>query len=174
MQPIEYFKKYFTQNMITHIVQQTNMYAAQVGSSFVTDENEIEQYLGMLMRMGIVHLPRYELYWSIELRYPPIADVMPRDRFKELNRFVHFNDNASAVQSRDDPAYDRYYKVRPLLTMLRDACWLTEPEARMSIDEQMIPYKGKNSLRQYLPKKPKKWGFKVMAKCAVSGLSFLM
>jgi hypothetical protein len=172
LQPIQYFKKYFTENMITHIVQQTNLYASQVGSSFVTDDNEIEQYLGILIRMGIVHMPRYELYWSNELRYPPIADVMPRDRFKDLNRFIHFNDNGSAVQNRDDPAYDRYYKVRPLLNMLRDACLLTEPESKMSIDEQMIPYKGKNGLRQYLPKKPKKWGFKVMARCGVSGLTY--
>ena len=77
---------------------------------------------------------------------------MTRDRFKDLNRFVQFNDNALATQNRDDPAYDQYYKVRPLLNMLRDACLLTEPEERMSVDEQMIPYKGKNSLRQYLPK----------------------
>lgn len=26
-----------------------------------------------------------------------------------------------------------------------------EPEAKQSINEQIIPYKGKNSLRQYLP-----------------------
>jgi len=46
----------------------------------------------------------------------------------------------------------------------------------MSVDEQMIPYKGKNILRQYLPEKAKKWGFKVMARCDASELThdFLM
>jgi len=34
------------------------------------------------------------------------------------------------------------------------ACLQAEPELKMNIDEQMIPYKGKNSLRQYLSKKP--------------------
>lgn len=97
---------------------------------------------------------------------------MTRSRFKELNRFYHFNENALATQSRDDPTYGRNYKVRPLLTKLRDACLLTEPKERISVDEQMIPYKGKNSLRQYLPKKPKKWGFKVMARCDVCGLTY--
>ena len=50
-----------------------------------------------------------------------------------------------------------------------------EPEERMSIDEQMIPYKGKcplRQLRQYLPKKPKKWGFKVFARSGVSGITY--
>ena len=60
------------------------------------------------------------------------------------------------VADRDDPRYDRYFKVRPMLAMLHDACLQTEPEEKMSVDEQMIPYKGKNSLRQYLPKQPKK------------------
>ena len=56
--------------------------------------------------------------------------------------------------------------------MLRRARLTTEPEAKQSVDEQIIPYKGKNSLRQYLPKKPKKWGFKVFARCGVSDLTY--
>ena len=42
----------------------------------------------------------------------------------------------------------------------------------MSVDEQMIPYKGKHSLRQYLPKKPKKWGLKVISRAGVSGITY--
>ena len=47
-------------------------------------------------------------------------------------------------------------KVRPLLNMLREACLKVEPEEKMSNDEQIIPFKGKNKLKQYIPKKPKK------------------
>lgn len=36
----------------------------------------------------------------------------------------------------------------------------------------MIPYKGKNRLKQYIPKKPKNWGFKVLARCGVSGITY--
>lgn len=172
LQPIQYFKKYFTEDMISKIVEQTNVYAAQSGSNFLTDSTEIEQYIGILLKMGLVKMPRYTMYWSKELRYSPVADMMPRTRFFELNKFVHFNDNCTAVQNRNDPLYDRYHKVRPLLCMLRTACLMTEPERKMSVDEQMIPYKGKNSLRQYLPKKPKKWGFKVLARCGVSGMTY--
>lgn len=38
--------------------------------------------------------------------------------------------------------------------------------------EQMIPYKGKNRLKQYIPKKPQNWGFKVLARCGVSGITY--
>ena len=37
----------------------------------------------------------------------------------------------------------------------------------LSIDEQMVPFKGISSLKLYIPKKPYKWGFKlfVLADC---------
>lgn len=38
----------------------------------------------------------------------------------------------------------------------------------------MVPYKGTRagSRRQYLPKKPKKWGFKIFVRAGVSGLIY--
>jgi len=74
LQPINYFKKFFTADVIAYITHQTNLYAAQSGSTFITNEEEIEQYLGILMKMGIVQMPRYQMYWSTELRYPPVAE----------------------------------------------------------------------------------------------------
>lgn len=37
----------------------------------------------------------------------------------------------------------------------------------MSVDE-MIPFKGRSSLKQYLPKKPKKWGYKIRVRAGTS------
>ena len=43
--------------------------------------------------------------------------------------------------------------------MIRKNCTKTEPEVNQSIDEQMILAKTSHSgIRQYNPKKPKKWG----------------
>ena len=82
---------------------QTNLYAAQRGPTLITDEEEIKQYLGILMRTEIVHMPRYCMYWSTELRCPPVSDVMPGTRFCELQKYIRFNDNTTATQNRDDP-----------------------------------------------------------------------
>jgi len=97
---------------------------------------------------------------------------MSRNRFEELNRYLHFSDNSKVVTNRDDANYDRFNKVRPLLNMLREACQKLEPEEKISVDKQMIPFKGKNKLKQYIAKKPKKWGFKVFAPCGVSGITY--
>jgi hypothetical protein len=146
-------------------VSETNRYAAQCGSSFVTYEHQVERYIGILIKMGIVQLPRYRLYWSTELRYGGVADYMSRDDFDTMSRFIHFDDNAQLITNRKDDKYDALYKVRPLLDILRSQCLKVEPLQKQSIDEQIIPFKGKHGLKQYLPKKPKKWGFKVIFRC---------
>lgn len=107
MEPVEYFRMFFRPPLIEKIVEQSNVYAVQSGSSFRTDLLEIEQYVGVLIKMGLVRMPRY--------RYPPIADVLSRNRLNDLSRYIHFNDNSQAVTNREDPNYDRYFKVRPLL-----------------------------------------------------------
>ena len=76
---------------------------ASVGSSFVTDEKEME-HIGISTRMDIVHMPRSNLYWGVDratVSIDTIADVMTSNSFKELNQFLHFNDNAMATPRRD-------------------------------------------------------------------------
>ena len=82
---------------------------------------------------------------------------MSRDRFESLKRFLQFNDNTKD-KKRDDETMDRLFKIRPLLEMLRQNCLSQKPEEHNSIDEQMIPFKGRSFIRRYMPQKPKKWG----------------
>ena len=38
----------------------------------------------------------------------------------------------------------------------------------ISIDEQVVPFKGKHNLKRYLSKNPKKWGYKLWAHAGLS------
>src|SRR5882757_5113126 len=117
--------------------------------------------------MGIVEMPAITDYWSEDTRYDKVADSMPRDRYKKLRRFIHFNNNETITD-------DKIGKIRIIMDTVRNNCQQIENEKRYSIDEMMIPYKGKKagSLRQYLPKKPKKWGFKFFVRAGVSGMVY--
>ena len=64
--------------MIEHISYQSNLFAIQSNSNFQTIPSEIERYFGIFLMMGIVIMPRYEMYWSEETRFAPIADVLSR------------------------------------------------------------------------------------------------
>ena len=153
--PLEYFCQFFTEGIIDRVVEQTNLYSVQKnGKSIATNKEEIRSLIGMLMKMSIVRMPNYLSYWSRELRYPPVADVMPRNRFQASTQHLHFVDNTTAN------ANDKLTKIRPIIDAVRNEFIKLEPEEYHSIDEQIIPCKTKfSSIRQYNPKKPKKWGF---------------
>lgn len=76
------------------------------------------------------------------------------------------------MKSRNDPEYDKLYKVRPLLDCLSNYMKTLEPEEYQAVDEQIIPFKGRNHLKQYVKNKPHKWGYKVFMRAGSSGLMY--
>lgn len=113
--------------------------------------------------MGLKRSPSYRDYWSsnIQMNDPYISSVMTVKRFSFLLSNLHLNDN-SQEPGRDNAAYDKLYKVRPLLeTLTENFKNFYDPTRYQSIDESMIRFKGRSSLKQYLPMKPIKRGYKV-------------
>ena len=93
---------------------------------------------------------------------------MPPNRFIEIRHNLHFVDNNSE-HDRDD----KLFKIRPIIEAVRNECIKVEPEEFQSVDEQIIPSKTKfTKIRQYNPKKPKKWGFKNLVCAGASGLMY--
>lgn len=74
------------------------------------------------------------------------------------------------MPDRKSMHFDKLYKVWPLVEQLTNnfnRCLL--PSEMLSIDESMIKFKGRSSLKQYMPKKPIKRGYKVSMLCDKSG-----
>ena len=88
MTPFQYFKELFDDQLIDHIVEQTNLYSVQLtGTSIAVDHNEMEQYIRLLVMMSIIKLPQIRKYWAKETRLPCIADVMSINRFEKIKQF---------------------------------------------------------------------------------------
>ncbi|KAF9404751.1 hypothetical protein HW555_014186 [Spodoptera exigua] len=68
----------------------------------------------------------------------------------------------------------RYFKIRPVMERIRQNFLKVEEEGKYSIDEMMIPYKGRKAgkRKQYVKMKPKKWGFKNFVRAGVSGIIY--
>ena len=127
-------------------------------------EKEVLAFIGFSTLMGINQLPALTDYWRRDgyFRYSPIADRIPRDRFLEIWKCLHFVDNTTAITDRTNPNYDRLWKVRPILDEIEQQCLTNyKPHRDQAIDEAMIKFKGRSSMKQYMPKKPTKRGFKV-------------
>lgn len=128
-----------------------------------TDTNEIMTFLGMNILMGIKRDPSYRDYWStcLDLHDDYLSSLMTVNRFGWLLSSLHLNDN-SVMAKRGETDYDKLYKVQPFLKKIKgnfQKYYL--PHKIIAVDESMIKSKGRSSLKQYMPKKPIKRGYKV-------------
>ena len=170
--PTDLFLKFFTPQLIQHITTETNRYAATCLSSdpingevsdWSTGEEEIKAYFGFCILMGITKLPDLYDYWSTSesLHNFPIASRIPRKRFLEIQRFLHFTNNADIIP-RGQEGHDRLAKVRPVLDSVRTNFRSHyKPNRENAIDEAMVKFDGRSCLKQYVPMKPVRRGFKV-------------
>ena len=113
-----------------------------------------------MVLMGINELPEIRDYWSRDpcLHYSPIASRITRNHFEEISRYLHFVDN----DTWGEEGYHRLQKILPIISAINTACRGNyHPNCENSVDEAMIPFKGRSSLKQYVPLKPVKRGFKV-------------
>lgn len=78
---------------------------------------------------------------------------MSRNRFEALRNNVH-------LVNEKPPNEDRLWKVRPILDLLLRRCHQLIFDDQLCIDEQIIPFKGQLSIKQYIKNKPSPWGRK--------------
>ena len=147
--PRELFSLFFDDEVIDLIVRETNMYAQQclvnTTTMWSTTSDEIRAYIGFYLLMGINRLPEIWDYWAKDekLHYTPVASRISRTRFEAINRYLHFADNTQ-LPSREEQGYNRVQKVQPIITAMKQRCTsLYRPNAQNSIDEAMIPFKGR-------------------------------
>ena len=151
------------------MVTESNRYAKQVMGDEKYEQwtaitvRELEAYFGFNILMGIVKLPAIDDYWKKDplLHYEPVSSKISRNRYREIRRYIHFVDNTTLPPSGSTGS-DRLGKIRPLLTHVTNKCQqLYNPNKDVAVDEAMIKFQGRSTLKQYVPKKPIKRGIKV-------------
>ena len=165
--PLQFFRYFFTNEIISYIAEQTSIYCAQQRPEkpVAFDSKEVETFLGVCMYMSLIKMSSCKNYWSNQFRVEQVAGIMTSKAFLTLKRYLHFCDNSSSDE-------DKLRKIRPIIDMLKHRFLEVPLEENLSIDEQMVPFKGRSSLKQYLPKKPHKWGYKVFVLSGNSGFAY--
>ena len=112
-----------------------------------------------------VDCPRIERYFCEKpdkwiFHTPGFGKVITYRRYIQLSRYLHFCDETTADKN------DRLYKVRPFLTYIQNKFEEEYyPSQNISIDECMIPFKGRLGMKQYIKSKPTKCGIKAFLLC---------
>ena len=174
------FLDIFFDNIVWDIlVDMTNRNAAakrragqQKGVWNPVDRVEMQAFIGLTIATGITRKPTLAMYRDTGhplTGTPGFGQVMSRDRFLQLMRYLHVND-----ESLGNPTGDKLYKVRQFITHINDNfCTKYTMGCQISIDESLIPFKGRLSFRQFIPSKRARFGIKcwVMADSSNSFVS---
>ena len=151
--PIDCYRHFITDEIVSFMVHETNRYAeqhlqtkelskrSQTLQWKPTTNEEMLQFLGVVIQMGLVQMPKVDYYWSKSKLYGSavIQNTMSRDRFELLLKFYHFSNNEKKHADQD-----RLFKLKPLLDLLKDQFKsIYIPSSTISIDETMVPWKGR-------------------------------
>ena len=178
---INFFRLFFTTELVNLMVIETNRYAQQYFDAnpnlpphsrsrlwVPVSHREMEKFIGLCLLMGIVKKPQVNSYWSIHplIRTPSFGFTMSRDRFLLILKFFHLTNNAIGP----NPGVNRLYKVQPLLDHLETKFQeVYVPPEIVSVDESLLLFKGRLLFKQYIPLKRSRFGIKVFLSCALSG-----
>lgn len=166
---VDFFSLLFPEDVFDLLTDQTNLYAHQCQTrkpdpkwKNVT-KAEMKAFIGIHVVMSVIQLPAYKCYWNSEELFavPSIPNIMSRDRFDKILQYMHCNDSTTNPP-RGAAGHDKIHHVRPIFDRVQQ-CLMSSyrPHKSVSIDEAMIPFRGRISFRQYIPAKPCKYGVKV-------------
>lgn len=163
-EPGQFFKLFIDPQMVEKCVQHTNEYALSVKDDFKqVDIPEIYKFIGLKIFIGVFTAKQENLeeMWSREFRRAFVYRSMSKNRFKEIKRFIRFDNRQRRVLSTNRARLD---PIRDFWQAFLNNCKLRyNPESNITIDEMMIPFRGRCSFKMYLPAKPCKYGLKIFA-----------
>ncbi|XP_040070609.1 piggyBac transposable element-derived protein 4-like [Ixodes scapularis] len=174
---VEYFEQFFDEELVDLIVAETNRYATQfLRSHHVShlktwrqiDKKELMTFFALIILQGVIEKPDVKSYWSTRevLRTPAFGDVMSRDRFMLIMKFLHFTDNEAPVDGHPNPKLRKLWSVLTRMTEMFQT--LYTPERDVSVDESLLRFKGRLSWKQYMPLKRARFGVKFFVLCESS------
>lgn len=95
------------------------------------------------------------------LKVPAVSEAMSRNRFRDISRYLHLNNNENQIPRGAD-GHDPLFKIRPLHDIVLATCQTYfAPSKAISFDEAMMAFKGRLYFKQYIKGKPNPWGVKV-------------
>ena len=163
--PLDFLHLFLSSSLMNYVAECTNEYAAFKGATnwVPTSASELYSFIGVLIYMGIAPLPRLPQYWSSLYSQSFVSHCFSANRFRGLLRFFYVS-----TQDQQAASTDRLRKVRYFLQQLQHSFSSHfNPPRVLTVDEAMVGFKGRSELKQYIPHKPTKWGYKVwcLASC---------
>lgn len=175
---MESVNSFIGDDFFEHLVIESNRYHYQIMERYQISSKtkkwtditvpEMKKFLGLIVLMGQIKKDVLYDYWSTDrtIETPFFSQVMSRNRFVQIMQSWHFANNDNISRNAH-----RLAKMQPVIDYLRqkfnDVYKLRQ---QLSLDECIIPRRGRLSIRTYNPGKITKYGILVRMVCeAVAG-----
>ena len=170
---LQAFLLLITDEMIEEIVGCTNMCITAVQSNYdrerdakITTKTELMAFLGLLVLSGVKragHVSFLELWATDGSGIEIFRACMSYNRFLFLLLAIRFDDRTTRSQRKET---DKLAAIRYILDEFVQNCKKTYCLSEfLTIDETLVPFRGRCSFIQYIPSKPAKYGVKIFALC---------
>ena len=167
--PFELFSL-MSHEVFEKVRDETVAYARQQNDlTFQCTVEDIKLFVGILILSGHRSYPRETLYWSTDENFDCaiVRNSMSKNRYKEIKKYLHFNDNSNIPDGCDD----RCYKIRPLVDLF-NRNYQQFGYFGCQSSEKIVEYFGRHPMKQFIRGKPIRFGFKEWALCDVSGYTY--
>lgn len=126
--PCDFFTYFVTNEFLTEVANQTNLYACQTkpNEQFEINIIDLKKYIGILIFMSVYNYPNVRSNWG-------------RYSFGYIRSLLHFADNTK-MPTKDQPDYDVLYKIRPVVEHFRDRFSSIPMPQHVCVDEQMCQH----------------------------------
>ena len=150
------------ERMLKHIRECTDKEARRVlvSDDWSLSPYELDAFLGVLYLRSATESKGMDIHllWSEKYGFPFIKNVMSRNRFVEILRFLRFDDKSSRSQRLKT---DKFACVSEVFYAFDANCQSAYvPGPYISVDEQLFPSKVRCGFTQFMASKPDKYGQK--------------
>lgn len=127
------------------------------------DQTDLHAYIGILVLAGVYGLKGEATasLWNEENGRPIFRATMSLETFHMISHVIRFDSQATRAgrRERDKLAeirdvWEKWVEILPLLY---------NHGPHVTVDERLVPFRGRCPFRQYMPNKPAKYGIKIWA-----------
>lgn len=173
--PADALNLLISDSLIQTIADCTNKKAkAVVGRTWLdTSVIELKAFFGLLIVSGVLSKRRTPDTWSYrKIQWQPVHSMaLARNRFDAIRRFLRFDDFETRQQRvrfevNGETVVDKVAAIREIVTRFQEACRKAYyPGKNITVDEQLLGFKGQCSFNQNIRGKPAGTGIKFYIAC---------
>ncbi|CAF3579688.1 unnamed protein product [Rotaria sp. Silwood1] len=160
------FLSFIPEKMLEKILVYSNFeYSRNVTSTEKSKEItmiELKGFIGLLLLADLLGKSKTDvkcLWRRSPLESPIFKATMSRSRFQKIIAHLRFDDKNTREERKKK---DKFAAIREVWSYFPDNLQKSYiPGYNVTIDEQLLGFRGKCPFRQYMPKKPDKYGLKL-------------